>query len=50
MLTGLPACFDGVDMGRTVKFVAGGILVIGAVAVAIIYANWDALSRCRIEA
>ena len=28
-------------MGRTMKFIAGGVLVVGAVAAAIIYANWD---------
>ena len=33
--------FDGVDMGRTVKFIAGSVLVVGAVAAVIIYANWD---------
>ncbi len=29
-------------MGRTIKFIVGGILVVGAIAAATIYMNWDA--------
>ena len=28
-------------MGRTMRFIASGVLVVGAIAAAIIYANWD---------
>jgi alcohol dehydrogenase (cytochrome c) len=28
-------------MGRTIEFIAGGVIVVGAVAAAVIYTNWD---------
>jgi alcohol dehydrogenase (cytochrome c) len=32
---------DGADMSRTLKLIAGGVLIVGALAAAIIYSYWD---------